>query len=188
MARNGETKGRLPARVVRTALGYVGLVMGPRGLRYATLPRASLAEAEAEALAAGGTFDLRDPRFLEAGAIVEGYARGEPAPIDRYPVDLPPCTGLQRAVWLTLREIPRGEVRSYGWLAARVGRPGAARAIGRIVGSNPLPLWLPCHRVVAADGSLHGYGGGLPLKERLLRLEGALAASSPAGARARPTR
>jgi O-6-methylguanine DNA methyltransferase len=165
--------GALPTHVTETALGWVGLVMGPRGLRYATLPRPSRAEAEAEAIAAGGSFDIADERLSDAARLIRAYAEGAPVPIESFPVDLPPCTPLQKAVWLALREIPRGEVRSYGWMAARVGRPGAARAIGRIVGSNPLPIWVPCHRVVAADGSLHGYGGGLALKERLLRLEGA---------------
>ncbi len=168
-----QSSGALPARVTETALGWVGLVLGPRGLRYATLPRPSRAEAEAEAIAAGGSFEAADERLSEAVRLIRAYADGAPAPIERFPVDLPPCTPLQEAVWLALREIPRGEVRSYGWLAAHVGRPGAARAIGRIVGANPLPIWLPCHRVVASDGSLHGYGGGLALKERLLRLEGA---------------
>lgn len=170
----------LPATVIETALGWVGLVMGPGGLRAATLPRASRTEAEAETLAAGGRFDLEDDRLEEAGQLLRAYAKGAPAPIESFPVDLPPCTPLQREAWLALREIPRGEVRSYGWLAARVGRPGAARAMGRMVGTNPLPLWLPCHRIVAADGSLHGYGGGLALKERLLRLEGAMPAPAPA--------
>lgn len=171
MGQGTEKWGTLPSLTVPTDLGWVGLVMGECGLRYATLPRSTRAEAEAEVLAAGGGDAHGDSRLEEAAALLQAYARAEPVPIESYPVDLPPCTALQARVWLALRDIPRGEVRSYGWLAAHVGRPGAARAIGRIVGTNPLPLWLPCHRVVAADGSLHGYGGGLELKARLLQLE-----------------
>ncbi len=74
----------------------------------------------------------------------------------------------QRAVWLELTRIPFGETRSYGEIADRLGRPGAARAVGRANASNVLPLVVPCHRVIAADGTLGGFNGGLHLKERLL--------------------
>ncbi|TMG04861.1 MAG: MGMT family protein [Chloroflexi bacterium] len=73
----------------------------------------------------------------------------------------------------TLR-IPSGQTRTYGWLAERVGRPRAARAVGRVMATNPLPLVVPCHRVVGSNGSLTGYGGGLRMKEALLKAEGAL--------------
>ncbi len=74
----------------------------------------------------------------------------------------------QRAVWLELTRIPFGETRSYGEIADRLGRPGAARAVGRANASNILPLVVPCHRVIAADGTLGGFNGGLHLKTRLL--------------------
>ncbi|MCG6657675.1 methylated-DNA--[protein]-cysteine S-methyltransferase [Halomonas campisalis] len=77
----------------------------------------------------------------------------------------------QRQVWSALQRIPYGETRTYGELARRLGREGAARAIGAANGANPLPLLIPCHRVVAASG-LGGYSGGLELKRRLLALEG----------------
>ena len=77
----------------------------------------------------------------------------------------------QRRVWLELTHIPFGETRSYGELAAQLGRPHAARAVGRANGSNPLPLIVPCHRLVGANGALTGYGGGLDLKARLLAHE-----------------
>ncbi len=71
----------------------------------------------------------------------------------------------------TLSRIPRGETRSYTWVAEQVGRPRAVRAVGQAVGANPIPLVLPCHRVLRSDGSLGGFGGGLELKKALLRLE-----------------
>ena len=71
-----------------------------------------------------------------------------------------------------MRSIPHGATISYAELARRVGRPDAARAVGQAVGSNPIPLLIPCHRVVASDGTLGGFGGGLPMKRALLRQEG----------------
>lgn len=77
----------------------------------------------------------------------------------------------QKAVWRELTRIPYGETRSYGEIADRLARPGAARAVGRANATNRLPLVVPCHRVVAADGTLGGFNGGLHLKERLLAHE-----------------
>ena len=74
-------------------------------------------------------------------------------------------------VWDRLRQIPYGETISYGQLASRVGDPAAARAVGLANGSNPLPIVIPCHRVIGANGKLTGYGGGLAIKDRLLALE-----------------
>jgi O-6-methylguanine DNA methyltransferase len=83
-------------------------------------------------------------------------------------------TAFQRAVWTEVARIPYGVTTTYGEVAQRMGRPRAARAVGAAVGANPLPILIPCHRVVGAGGSLTGYGGGLELKANLLRLECAL--------------
>lgn len=95
----------------------------------------------------------------------------------RHAFDLPLAprgTEFQRNVWHTLATIPFGETISYAQLAGRVGKPTATRAVGAANGRNPLPIVLPCHRVIGADGSLTGFGGGLPTKRFLLQLEGAL--------------
>ncbi len=84
----------------------------------------------------------------------------------------PTGTEFQRAVWRGLREIPYGETISYGELARRIGRPKSVRAVGAANGANPLPIVVPCHRVIGADGRLTGFGGGLPAKKILLELEG----------------
>lgn len=83
----------------------------------------------------------------------------------------PQGTEFQREVWRALEDIPYGETITYGELARRVGRPRAARAVGQANHRNPLSIFIPCHRVVGADGSLTGYGGGLALKQTLLELE-----------------
>lgn len=80
-------------------------------------------------------------------------------------------TPFQMAVWRVTRAIPRGETRTYGQLAAQIGHPGSARAVGAAEGANPVPIVVPCHRVVGANGDLTGFGGGLALKRRLLELE-----------------
>jgi methylated-DNA-[protein]-cysteine S-methyltransferase len=81
-------------------------------------------------------------------------------------------TPFQRDVWLALAEIPFGKTVSYSELATMVGRPRACRAVGQANGSNPIPIVLPCHRVVASGGTIGGYGGGLRMKRQLLALEG----------------
>ena len=87
-------------------------------------------------------------------------------------------TEFQRSVWKAMASIPYGETRSYGWIAKKLGRPDASRAVGQACKSNPLPFVYPCHRVIGSDGKLTGFGGstttGLKNKERLLRMEGAL--------------
>ena len=85
-------------------------------------------------------------------------------------------TEFQRLVWQALQHIPSGQATTYGALAASIGKPKAVRAVGTAVGRNPLCILVPCHRVLAGDGSLGGYVAGLDRKEHLLRLEGVLAA------------
>jgi methylated-DNA-[protein]-cysteine S-methyltransferase len=87
----------------------------------------------------------------------------------------PQGTAFQEAVWLQLRSIPLGTTTTYGDIAARVGRPGASRAVGAAIGRYPLAIVVPCHRVVGAGGSLTGFSGGIERKAALLRLEGVLA-------------
>jgi methylated-DNA-[protein]-cysteine S-methyltransferase len=107
---------------------------------------------------------------LEAAAEqLAAYFAGERRAFD-LPLDLL-GTPFQRAVWSTLLRIPYGDTWSYGQVAAAVGRPRAARAVGQATGANPLAIVVPCHRVVGHDGSLTGYGSGLHRKQTLLELE-----------------
>ena len=101
------------------------------------------------------------------------YFGGEKERFD-LPLDLQEGTPFQRRVWDRVRRIEYGRTRTYREIAAELGKPGAARAVGAANGANPIPIVIPCHRVVASDGKLGGYRGGLEIKERLLRLEGAL--------------
>lgn len=103
---------------------------------------------------------------------LEAYAAGHRRAFD-VPFRLHGSPFEQR-VWAALQRIPCGETRSYGQLAAELGGVNLSRAVGRANGANPISILVPCHRVIGADGGLTGYAGGLPVKERLLRLEGAL--------------
>ena len=114
--------------------------------------------------------------FRAAVAQLEEYFAGTRR---RFDLPLAPRgTEFQRCVWRALTEIPYGRTVSYGELARRIARPGASRAVGLANGANPLPIIVPCHRVIGADGSLTGFGGGLPIKRKLLALEGMAAGDS----------
>ncbi|OHV39284.1 methylated-DNA--[protein]-cysteine S-methyltransferase [Pseudofrankia sp. EUN1h] len=116
------------------------------------------------------TFGDRDPAaFGDVVAQLRAYFDGELTAFD-LPL-APRGTEFQRAVWAGLREIPYGRTISYGELADRVGRPGAARAVGLANGRNPIGIIVPCHRVVGSTGDLTGYGGGLDRKRHLLAFE-----------------
>jgi len=110
-----------------------------------------------------------DAALARAARQLREYLAGERRDFD---LELEPAgTPFQREVWEVLKTIPYGETISYGELARRVGRPGAARAAGLANGRNPISIVVPCHRVVGADGTLTGYGGGLERKRELLALE-----------------
>jgi len=87
-------------------------------------------------------------------------------------LDLSAATAFQREVWEAARLVPCGETRSYKWVAGQIKKPKAVRAVGQALGRNPLPVIIPCHRVLAGNGGLGGFTGGLEMKRFLLRLEG----------------
>jgi methylated-DNA-[protein]-cysteine S-methyltransferase len=152
----------MPSRGVETPIGTLGLVASDRGL---TGVRWS---------AAGLDHD-RSPLLDEAAAQLVAYFAGART-VFELPLDLY-GSEFQRRCWLALATIPYGTTVSYGEQARRLGLgPDAARAVGSANGQNPLPVILPCHRVIGVDGSLTGFGGGLDLKRFLLEHEGALLA------------
>ncbi|MDX6426990.1 MAG: methylated-DNA-[protein]-cysteine S-methyltransferase [Gaiellaceae bacterium] len=150
----------MPSRAVDTPIGMLGLVGSDAGLTRVLW--------SAEGLP-GETSAVLD----DAAAQLHAYFAGDLIEFD-LPLDLD-GTEFQRQCWLALATIPYGQTVSYGEQARRLGLgPDAARAVGAANGQNPLPLVLPCHRVIGADGSLTGFGGGLHLKRFLLEHEGAL--------------
>jgi len=111
-----------------------------------------------------------DVQFLPLKKALRRYFSGKEMKFT-FPFDLFSGTSFQRKVWNAMRKIPYGETRSYKWLAQKVGNPQKARAVGQACGSNPLPILIPCHRVIRENGSLGGFGGGLHIKGELLRIE-----------------
>ncbi|HZD05268.1 MAG TPA: methylated-DNA--[protein]-cysteine S-methyltransferase [Longimicrobiales bacterium] len=149
-------------------MGTLALWATPTGLRRLGFHSGPDLARPGEALASGPPPD-HVARTLDA---LRGYFAGEVRTFD-LPLDLHHVTAFQRRVYERLQKIPYGHVVTYGDVARDIGEsPGAARAVGQAVGANPVAIVTPCHRVVASDGSLAGYGGGLTRKATLLRLEG----------------
>jgi len=159
--------------LVDTPLGTLLVAATERGL--ARIVYDPDPEQELERLArAFGLRVLRTPKPIdEARRELDEYFEGRRQSFD-VSVDLALLADFNRRVLHELARVPYGEVVTYGELAARAKRPRAARAVGTVMNRNPLPIVLPCHRVIGANGKLVGYGGGLERKEALLRLEGAL--------------
>jgi methylated-DNA-[protein]-cysteine S-methyltransferase len=132
-------------------------------------------ERELERLARDfGVRVLRSPKPIDpARRELDEYFEGKRRSFD-LDVDVTLLADFNRRVLRELARVPYGEIVTYGELAARAARPRAARAVGMVMNRNPLPIVLPCHRVVGANGKLTGYAGGLDRKEQLLRLEGAI--------------
>jgi methylated-DNA-[protein]-cysteine S-methyltransferase len=162
-------------RIEAPLVGKLYLALSSAGL-YALTFGGTEADFVQHLLRSGRWNILRDPeRVRPIAEQIQRYLAGEQSLIDA-PVDMSGMTSFQRLVLGAVRRVPRGKVVTYGELAARIGRPKAARAVGRALGSNPIPIVIPCHRVLAADGSLGGYSGrgGVRTKRALLQLEGAL--------------
>lgn len=153
--------------------GWIALVASERGVRLLTLPRpsADAARAAMQAQYPDTVETDASPLLRDAAAQVAAYLAGGRRSFDIL-LDLRGYTAFALSVWAIAARIGYGETRPYRWIAQLVGGGrGIYQAVGAALGSNPVPLIIPCHRVVGADGSLHGYAGGLELKRRLLDLE-----------------
>jgi len=155
---------------VDTEFGWVGLVGSDTGLAFLILPKSSrkAALSEIKELAADTVEDTS--AFSDLPGRLQRYFNGEKVLFSDI-LDLGDATTFDRAVWNATLSIPYGETRSYAWIAQQIGSPQAFRAVGGALARNPFPIIVPCHRVVASSGNLGGFGGGLPLKKRLLELE-----------------
>lgn len=172
-ARLLERYNEMNLAVIETSIGWIGVAFSERGLAGIQLPRASRAQTLANLQRDFPQAALVDAAPLEIARELREYAEGKRRQFT-LPLDWSAVKPFQRRVLEVAYQIPCGETRTYGWVAREIGKPRAARAVGRALATNPIPIILPCHRVLGSDGGLHGYGGGLPLKRKLLELEGAL--------------
>jgi len=157
--------------IFNTDMGWVGILSSSAGLRRVILPHSStreirqrLGDSIDQVNQAPHLFQDLMKRFI---LYYSGHKVNFPDKLD-----LSGGTEFRRRVWEAARLIPYGETRSYGWIAEKIKQPEAARAVGQALGRNPLPIIVPCHRVLASGGGLGGFTGGLEMKKRLLRLEG----------------
>lgn len=163
--------------VFETALGWVGIADSAAGICRITLPQPTADLARA-ALGKPGTNRLTN-NLAATCQRLRDYYTGNPV-IFPEPIDTSRATPFQRGVWELTHRIPYGHTRSYDWLARQLGRPGAARAVGQALNRNPLPIIVPCHRVITSDGRPGGFRGGTSLKQRLLDMEATVISRWPA--------
>ena len=161
-------------RVFEVSCGWAAAARGREGLCAFGLPEISreIAEKNIRALARKD-FEPSKSALRDVVSLARRYFHGWRTNFGDVRLDLSAGTAFQRKVWSIVREIPYGEVRTYRWIALELGRPEAARAIGGALAANPVPLIVPCHRIVNANGTLGGFsaGGGVTLKRRILELE-----------------
>lgn len=157
----------------QTSWGWIGVLASDRGIQKIVLPLPSKDQVILDLGLERGEDDRSLDPLLDK---IERYLNGEPVGFDES-WDEQVGTPFQQSVWRAAQNIPRGQTRTYGQVALAIEKPQASRAVGRALGSNPMPILIPCHRVVAADGSLCGFACGRGMKKRLLELEGAVAGS-----------
>lgn len=161
------------AEVFETPICTV-VVASRAGLLYSVMLSPQSADcllAQVEAEHPGRWRVSAGPKTDVAGQIQKHLSGASIPDYSKITLDENAGTKFQRRVWRATRAVPYGETRSYGWLARKIGAPGASRAVGQAMGKNRFALVVPCHRIIASDGSLGGFGGGLDLKKTLLSLE-----------------
>lgn len=157
------------AQTFKTSWGWVTITASEKGVTSIDLSSSDHRATRQSPVAV----DVAASIVNEARAQLLSYIDGARREFS-FPVDWSAGTAFQRKVWKAIARIPYGRVRSYQWVAMRVGGKQYTRAVGMALGANPVPIVVPCHRIIAHDGSLGGFSGGLPMKRRLLNLEGTL--------------
>ncbi len=165
--------GRLNYITFSTDMGWVGMLASAKGLLRTTLPQRSAQEA-CQLLGDSVSYATRSHHpFDNLMERLKVYFSGHRTTF-RDKLDFPRATHFQCEVWKITRLIPYGETRSYTWVAEQIKKPQAMQAVGQALSKNPLPIIIPCHRVITSDGKLGGFSGGVKMKRRLLYLEAAL--------------
>ena len=160
--------------IFETPHGWVGVLASERGIRRTTLPEPTIESCLDKLGKAIDDAERTPDIFVGLRHKIERFLDSEDVDFGDVPIDVDDASPFLRAAWQACRTIPPGETRPYRWLASAAGRPNAPRAAGQAMARNRLPFLIPCHRVIASDGSLGGYGSGktrLELKKRLLDME-----------------
>lgn len=168
--------------LIATALGPVGLAWSDAGLARLQLPDSDAAKTRALLLRGVEAAEAHPPDALAAAvAALQRYFTGVPTDFAAVPLDFTGIAAFPRRLYEQMRQLRWGETLTYGELAGRVGAPGAAQAVGRAMGANPLPVVIPCHRVLASHGKLGGFSapGGGRTKLKLLEMEGVTIGAPP---------
>ena len=152
-----------------TEIGTIFVIGTENGLSRVVLGRDEFKEYVSRL---NGARLAEDGKVKDSAEEIKLYLQGELKEFQTK-LDLSSGTSFQISVWRELLNIPYGKVKTYGQIADKIGKPGAARAVGNAVGANPIPIIIPCHRVVATNG-LGGYSGGIEIKKRLLQTEGVI--------------
>lgn len=162
--------GELKYTTFNTLMGWVGVLGSSEGIRRTTLPQPSAPDTRRLLCKPVDYAEPAPNLFQDLIVRFQAYFNGDKI---NFPdkLDLSGATPFQRQVWEVTRLIPHGDTRSYKWVAEQMGKSGASRAVGQALAKNPLPILIPCHRVVNIDGRLGGFSGGLEMKRRLLNLE-----------------
>ena len=160
--------------VFETPAGWMGVVASDKGLRRTTLPQAFPEDCLEQLGSAISDASPSPARFERLKDKLAHYFGGEEVSFEDEAIDVEDASPFHRAAWQACRTVPNGETRTYKWLAEQAGNPLAPRAAGQAMAKNRLAIIIPCHRIIASDGSLRGFGKGrqrLDLKQRLLDLE-----------------
>lgn len=162
--------------VFETAIGFCGIVWSDRGIAGVQLPESTASATRARMLLrfAGAADTTPPPGVTQAIDAIRSLLLGEATDLSAIELDMDRIPAFERSVYDVARTIAPGRTLTYGDVAARVGTPKDARAVGQALGRNPFPIVVPCHRVVASDGRMHGFSGtgGVKTKLRLLQIEG----------------
>ena len=171
------TPPNISSEIFETALGWIAIAATERGIIRTSLPEPTPDDAlEAISHIKNGSPSVLNHTLNQTKQLLTRYCNGESVSLDDIPIDDSAWTPYTQRARAACRTIPRGEFRTYAWLAEQAsGNPKSARAAGRAMATNPVPIIIPCHRVIGSNGNLHGFGGtiGIPLKARLLKMEGA---------------
>jgi O-6-methylguanine DNA methyltransferase len=158
--------------IIKTQAGWMGLSGSEQGLSRMTLPLKSKDEARQALGKEIDQAEWRPQAFSSTVEQIQAYFNGELTEFN-IKLDLSKASAFNIQVWKATQSIPYGQKQSYRWVAQQIDKPQATRAVGNALGKNPIPIIIPCHRVVGSDGSLRGFRGGLEMKRYLLDLESA---------------